>query len=743
MTSVVGRLRDAITHHRAAALILGLYLILATAYNLADPLFEPPDELLHYDFIRFVQRERRLPVVDVSAPPTEYHQPPLYYIVTALVTAPLPQGELEPHTLVNPFWGYEIGKMGRDNKNQFLHGPAQRFPFDSLTWSVHLTRALSTLFGCGTVLLAYLMARRLVSEPLAVASMAVVAFTPNFLLTSGAVTNDSLLVLLSVAGGVSLLSLVAREAAPPPVAWVGLAALLGLAMLTKLSAWPLLPLAALGVTLLAGRLRSWRLFVTAGALLMSGVALLGGWWVLRNLRLYGDLTGLSSMWAVWGVREPLGGADYLIELRNFHTTFWANFGYGNVPAPGWAYVLTGIFTIGGMAGLLKLAFRVRELSLERRDQVIVLVGWAVITLLALIWYLQRTFSVTGRQLYPVLPVIALGLVGGWAAFFPPEWHSRMAGVIVGLMVAFALGAWAGVLIPAYRPAPRLTEEQATQAIAHRLDWQLGDVVTLLGYSVLPSSVNPGEEVEVTLYWQPLRTPEQNYTVFVQLFGEENRRVGARDTYPGLGNDPTIYWRPGEIIADSIPVPISPDAQGPILLDIVAGLYDLETGERLPVHDPDGNVIEHPLIGTVRLAGRPEDAALPAYESGAVFEGELRLEGYDLSTTMLEAGSTLLLTLYWAPGGPLDAAYTVFVHLVDESGEIIAQGDAPPRGGRYPSTVWEAGDRFPDPHLITLPPDLPPGEYYLLVGLYDPQNNTRLPLAGGEDHVRLGRAIHVR
>jgi 4-amino-4-deoxy-L-arabinose transferase-like glycosyltransferase len=733
------------TGHRAAAAILLLYLLLATVYNLTNPLFESPDELLHYGFIRHLHQERRLPVVDLDGPLTEYHQPPLYYALAALVTAPLPDGELEAHTLINPFWGYEIGAVGDDNKNQYLHGPEQHFPFDSTTWAVHLTRALSTVFGCGTLALVYLLALRFVPQPLAAASTAIVAFTPNFLLTSGSITNDSLVILLSTASGLLIVDLAAKREPPSLTCLASLAALLGLGMLTKLSAWPLLPLSALAITLLALRLKSWRVFFVSGTILLAGVGLLGGWWALRNLRLYGDLTGLSSMWAVWGVREPLTLSTYLVELRYFRTTFWANFGYGNVPVAGWVYTLLDVTVVGGAVGLL-VALVIRRGDPPRdpglHDQIVILVVWAALTSVALIWYLQRTQAVTGRQLYPALPVIALGLVVGWSTFVPGRWRNHLAAAVAVLMLTFAVGAWLIALVPAYRPSPRLPAERADQAIAHRLDWQLGDAATLLGYTPSQEVVAPGGEVTVTLYWQPLGTPDRNYTIFLHLFGVDNAPVGGRDTYPGLGNDPTIYWRPGEIIEDAIPVRVTPDVEGPVLLDIEVGLYDLETGERLPVHDPAGNVVGYPVVGHIKLEGEGQAGVVPAHPLDITFEGGLTLSGYDLSTTTPRPGEPLTVTLYWAPSGPLAADYTVFAHLVDEAGDIVAQGDGPPRGGRYPTTAWAAGEHLADAHVIRLPSDAPPGTYHLLVGLYDAQSGARLPLVAGDDRVSLEEAIRI-
>jgi hypothetical protein len=189
------------------------------------------------------------------------------------------------------------------------------------------------------------------------------------------------------------------------------------------------------------------------------------------------------------------------------------------------------------------------------------------------------------------------------------------------------------------------------------------------------------------------------------------------------------------------VPVSPDAQGLILLDVLAGLHDLSSGERLPIHDAAGSPIDYPLIGTVKLMG--SESVAPTYAVDAAFQGGLALAGYDLSAAALSPGETLAVTLYWASAGPLPVDYTVFVHLVDPDGQIVVQADSPPRAGRYPTTAWGANERFPDPHTLALPADLPPGPYTLVVGLYDPQSGARLPLEVGSDSVRLEQPVTIR
>jgi hypothetical protein len=97
-----------------------------------------------------------------------------------------------------------------------------------------------------------------------------------------------------------------------------------------------------------------------------------------------------------------------------------------------------------------------------------------------------------------------------------------------------------------------------------------------------------------------------------------------------------------------------------------------------------------------------------------------------------SGGSLALLLDWEALGPADQDYSVFVHLADASGRVVAQTDGYPRGGERPSSTWAAGETIVDLRRIVLPPDLPPGEYHLVVGWYDWRTSTRLPLPGHED-----------
>jgi hypothetical protein len=137
---------------------------------------------------------------------------------------------------------------------------------------------------------------------------------------------------------------------------------------------------------------------------------------------------------------------------------------------------------------------------------------------------------------------------------------------------------------------------------------------------------------------------------------------------------------------------------------------------------------------------------------AVFANGLCLKGYRLgngdSLMTVEAGERVPLTLVWHAEHPPTKEYTVFTHLLDSDGRLWGQWDNPPVWGTYPTTEWAAGETVFDQYLIPVDEDTPPGEYHLVVGLYDPASGDRLAVVdeGGApigDHFRLEKEVTVR
>lgn len=714
---------------RALILILGLYLVMGVAYSIINPIFESPDEALNYAQIRFLAEERRLPVLEPGEP-TKAHHPPLYYALGALLTFWIPDDNFEAVVgRVNPFWAYRLWEPGVDNKSLYLHDPRlESFPYRDVALGVHLVRWLSLLMGAGTVLLVYGTGRELFPHRpvLAVGAAALVAFNPMFVFINASVHDDALADLVAAATLYVAARLLMRG--PTTRRAVALGILAGLGVLTKLTCLLVVPTVGLALLYcpLADRGHDgWRDVIRLEGIAVALVLLIGGWWFVRNVFLYGEPTGMVRQTGVWGVRE---NAPDLIaaarELGFLHDSLWGVFGYGQIPMPRWVYGLArllGLAAAGGL-GLFWARRRAGRIPWECPPAVLLILVSAPLVAFA-VNFARMTVSAAadfGRYLFVALaalaPLYALGL---------NEWVSvrRQAGLSIALalgMLALAIYGLVGVLAPAYVPPPRYASP-AEVAPQHPVDVTYPELARLLGYDVAPDPLYPGDVLEVTLYWQVLEETNRDYVLFLQVFGREGERIGGRDTHPGLGRYPTSRWRAGEVIADTVPVPLAADAKAPAALRLDLGLY-LPGSPRLIAADGRDTI----SVGPVRLAAR-EPTMLTGTPLTYQLGNGMRLVAWDPEWDgPVRPGGTLRFTLYWACDVPPDRPLNIFVHLVGEDGSPLAQGDGPPLDGDYPTDLWAPGDIVADERVVALPVTLSPGRYTLLVGLYSLETGERLP-----------------
>ena len=110
-----------------------------------------------------------------------------------------------------------------------------------------------------------------------------------------------------------------------------------------------------------------------------------------------------------------------------------------------------------------------------------------------------------------------------------------------------------------------------------------------------------------------------------------------------------------------------------------------------------------------------------------FAAPIALHHHTIWPTTYLPGGPLCATLYWQADQPIPLDYTVFVHLRDATGYVQAQRDNVPVLAFYPTSQWSPGETIADMHCLQIPPAIPPGEYELVAGLYNPTTGERLPL----------------
>lgn len=190
--------------------------------------------------------------------------------------------------------------------------------------------------------------------------------------------------------------------------------------------------------------------------------------------------------------------------------------------------------------------------------------------------------------------------------------------------------------------------------------------------------------------------------------------------------------------------------------ITSGMFFLRYGSNVTVLCSDVEVggVEWGTVQENRFAGlrdhknafvfyydssnqRHEVAVDPTADSTASpvtpvdFQIPIELEGYELTGTSMKPNSEFVVLLYWKATGQIDKDYTVFLHLVDQYGKIVAGDDAQPSNGDNPTTRWKIGKLVADGHAVEVGPDVPANrEYHLEVGMYYLPTMERIGIKGG-------------
>jgi hypothetical protein len=263
-----------------------------------------------------------------------------------------------------------------------------------------------------------------------------------------------------------------------------------------------------------------------------------------------------------------------------------------------------------------------------------------------------------------------------------------------------------------------------------VDGVFGERITLLGYDIQPGDVEAGQALDVTLYLSARQPLTDTYSMGLWLVSAvpgDTTRLAGLDTWPGDGNYPTPAWQPGEVVVDTYRLTIPEDVPRAQAWMVQLNMYRL--GQSWLRFARDGQEVgKRAILGRVRV-GTSEPLNVPSearLEPSPVFGDAVALRGAQVRAQ----DDGLQVALWWESLAPLDRDYTVFVHVMDGDRQLVANGDAPPLQGGFPTRLWRPGDRVADEHIIQY--DVPPGPHAVQVGLYDPVAGTRLPVVrGGE------------
>jgi hypothetical protein len=755
---------------RCALFIVSLFIVLGIIYSLATPVLEASDEFKHYPYVQYVQTRHDLPVLDPDIctwpPPDDCPwlqdggQPPAYYVLMAALTSWIDTSDLHDVRWMN---GHAfVGDASQVcNKNLVIHRPERerfprgadaplgRCPWRGSVLAIHLIRFLTLGLGAGTVWLTYLLARDLFPDcpTLALGAAALTAFNPMFLFVNAAVNNDALAAFLGCLNLLLFVRLVRDGLQGPLPPWrYGLVGLLvGLFLLTKLSGLGALILLGCLLAWLSYRRRSLRPLLVGLPIVLGIAALLSGWWFLRNWRLYGDPTGLNIFVVIQGVREGAPTLrDWLDEFVTFRWTYWGLFGAVNVMPPRWVYTFFDLLSFVGLVGFIPWFMQQRREespSTHYASRIThhalwwIPAFWAAILFVSVLRWTWIYFSFQGRLVFPDIAGISTLLMLGLQQWAPRRCRSVVTLGIASFLLIIAVAIPFVSILPAYAlPEPLTLADVPAEARVEPVD--VGSVARVVGWDAPGAELQTAERggnVELVVYWEAVVPDGKDYVSFAKLLGRGHSIVGQINRYPACGMTPTSLWEPGQVWRDPYRIPVAPDAAAPSRLWIEVGLYDTQARETL------GAV----RVGEAKLAP-PEVAPQAAHPLAVDLADGVSLAGYDLLSPSVAPGEAITLTLYWQAREAPSTDYQVFVHLLGDEPEPMAQGDGPPLMGDYPTTMWAAGEVVADPHPVAFPADLSPGKYRLLVGMYDLQTMARLPcLNSTGDSIEIPTVLEIR
>lgn len=207
------------------------------------------------------------------------------------------------------------------------------------------------------------------------------------------------------------------------------------------------------------------------------------------------------------------------------------------------------------------------------------------------------------------------------------------------------------------------------------------------------------ELEITLLWTAHQPLVHEYVAFLQLQTQDYERISGDDEFVQRWLYPGTMWAVGARVPDVRRLSVPPDL-APGAYRLMLGAY-VTNYNPLPAQSSVGQVVGNMAhIGWLKM---PQEAT-PTLPTSDFAPEVIIADAFQLRFVEAAAqdDGQLLVHLYWeslVQRPALDA--TIFVHAVDENGDIAGQHDSRPWGGQYPTFIWDAGEIVRTAHVLPL------------------------------------------
>jgi hypothetical protein len=239
-------------------------------------------------------------------------------------------------------------------------------------------------------------------------------------------------------------------------------------------------------------------------------------------------------------------------------------------------------------------------------------------------------------------------------------------------------------------------------------------LTLIGYNQDREDASPGDPLLITLFWENEGDdPPPEDLLELALISDSGDSAQSWTIPPVRDGYPPEDWPTGPAFRGQHIVRLDPGLE--------KGSYTFE--------------LENVELGQVHVGELDRLFEEPPYNSElhANFDDLAELVGLTIEPTGAGQDELVIVTIIWRGLAEMPVSYRVFVHLVNEKGEIVSQSDADPAGWTRPTTGWLPGEYIVDSHPLGHFTMQEGEDLALRIGLYDPLTSSRLTTSG-EDFV---------
>jgi hypothetical protein len=356
------------------------------------------------------------------------------------------------------------------------------------------------------------------------------------------------------------------------------------------------------------------------------------------------------------------------------------------------------------------------------------------------WMVVGLFAMSLLLAFSLTSIFAWARRKGWST--PPPWPSPSLGGGRQMVYGLALLLGLGLLAEGYAAPIPLAQVGSTAQLPEVYRWLAGDeddyaILEMPFYSApQPEYPETRRLYASTIHWKQLvngysgLTPGRQPELAQRLAGFPDQ--GAIAALQELGAQGVRY-----LIVHSLEQGFDRDSWE------ADGRWRLARSLTLrPVYESGGDFVYEVNPYGQAVVTAPETVTdsfwrerLPRPVEGD-FAGLVSLLAYEV----LEGDDgSLSLVLYWRCLERMENDYTVFVHLLDAEGSIVAQGDSPPVQGYYPTTMWAVGEMVRDEHPLVGPPEAVARGVRFAAGWYSQEGRLEVVKdLEATDHVELPR-----